>query len=75
MSGSADMSSRPSTPSDRDRAVREAMSRPLSPEELEGFGPAKREPPRVVPVVKILSPSKEDGPRGYGVFIGVKGTF
>lgn len=58
-----------------DRAVAEVMSRPLSPEELKGFGPARRTPPSVVPVVKVTTPSPEDGPKGYGVFVGVKGSF
>lgn len=63
------------TPSPLDRTVTEVMSRPLSPEELAGFGPERRKPPRVMPVVKVLTPSREDGPRGRGVFVGVRGTF
>lgn len=58
-----------------DKAILWDRERPLTPDELKGFGPAKREPPKTVPVVKVLTPSSEDGPRGYGVFIGIKGTF
>ena len=58
-----------------DKAILWNRGRPLTPDELKGFGPAKRKPPKTVPVVKVLTPSSEDGPRGYGVFIGIKGTF
>lgn len=58
-----------------DKAILWNRERLLTPDELKGFGPAKRKPPKTVPVVKVLTPSSEDGPRGYGVFIGIKGTF
>lgn len=58
-----------------DRAMRDAMGRPLSPEELSGFGPKRRKAPRASLVVKRLTPHQPDGPKGHGWFIGVKGTF
>lgn len=58
-----------------DKAILWNRERPLTPDELKGFGPTKRKPPKIAPVVKVLTPSSEDGPKGYGVFIGVKGTF
>ena len=58
-----------------DKAILWNRERPLAPDELKGFGPAKRKPPKTVPVVKVLTPSSEDGQKGYGAFIGIKGTF
>lgn len=58
-----------------DKTILWNREHPLTPDELKGFGPAKRKPPKTMPVVKVLTPSSEDGPKGYGVFIGVKGTF
>lgn len=58
-----------------DEAILWNRKTPLSPDELKGVGPAKRKLPRFRPVVKILTPSSEDGPKGYGLFIGIKGTF
>ena len=57
------------------RAVEEVMSRKLTKEELKGFGREKPKMPDVYPFVKVAFPSKEDGPKGYSVTVGVKGTF
>lgn len=75
MSRPTGMSNGSSALSPLDRAMRDAMGRPLSPEELSGFGLEKRKPPRASLVVKRLSPHQPDGPKGHGWFIGVKGTF
>ena len=58
-------------PSAVDRAVRDVMSRPLSPEELSGFGPAKRKAPSAWPVASV-----KRGRDGRPVVeVGVKGVF
>lgn len=69
------LSPRPSGDCSLEEAVRTVVSRPLSPGELKGFGKPGRKPPRAFPFVKVSGPSAEDGPKGYTVFIGVKGRF
>ena len=58
-----------------DKAIMWNRDHPLSPEELSGFGKAKRKPPTKYPFIKVSMPDKEDGPKGVSVLVGVKGTF
>jgi len=60
---------------DLDRAVNEVMSRPITDEELKGFGRKKPKPPDVYPYIKYYAPSNTDGPKGHSIEIGIKGKF
>lgn len=58
-----------------DKAILWNREHPLTPDELNGFGPAKDPGPTVRPHIRILGPDKGDGPKGFTIEIGVKGTF
>lgn len=58
-----------------DEAVMWNRERPLTPVELKGFGPTKKPSVTVRPYVRISGPDKEDGPKGFTITVGVKGTF
>ena len=58
-----------------DEAIDWSRKKPLTKEELSGFGKADRTAPKTKPYIKISSPSKEDGPKGFSIEAGVKGTF
>lgn len=64
-------------PNALDKAMAMNRSKPLTEKELKGFGkfPPKPKPRRVYPFIKVTMPSKEDGPKGKTVMIGIKGTF
>ena len=60
-----------------DEAIEWSRKKPLTKEELSGFGfgKARCTAPETKPYIKISSPSKEDGPKGFSIEAGVKGTF
>lgn len=58
-----------------DKAILWNRGRPLTPDELEGFGPTEKPEVHVRPHVLLSGPDKEDGPKGSTIEIGVKGTF
>jgi hypothetical protein len=58
-----------------DKAILRNRERPLTPDELKGFGPARKPKASVRPYVSISSPSKTGGPKSWIVELGVKGTF
>lgn len=60
-----------------DKAIMMNREKPLTSEELKGFGKFSPKPKRrkVYPFIKVSMPSKEDGPKGKTVMIGIKGTF
>lgn len=58
-----------------DKAILWNRERPLTPDELKGFGPGKNPEVTVRPHIRILGPDNEDGPKGFTIEIGVKGTF
>lgn len=58
-----------------DKAILWNRGRPLTPDELKGFGPAEKPEVPVRPHLRISGPDKEDGPEGSTIEIGVKGTF
>lgn len=58
-----------------DKAILWNRERPLTPDELKGFGPVKKPGATVRPHVRISGPDKEDGPEGFTIEVGVKGTF
>jgi hypothetical protein len=61
-----------------DKAMQENRKRPLTEEELSGFGMAKPEPDTDLtccPFFKVKMPSKEVGPKKASIIVGVKGTF
>lgn len=66
-------------PTPLDRAMAWFREKPLTEEELSGFVKAgRREPDKgfvIRPFANLEMPSKEDGPKGVTVTIGVKGTF
>lgn len=62
-------------PSQADKAIMWSRGKPLTPDELKGFGPARKPGAPVRPYVSISGPDKEDGPKGFTVEVGVKGTF
>ena len=62
-------------PTELDKAIMLSRSKPLTTEELTGFGKVKRRFPSTYPFVKFAMPDKEDGPKGVSVTVGVKGTF
>ena len=49
--------------------------RPLTPDELKGFGHAKNPEDTVRPYIRVSGPDKEDGPKGTTIEVGVKGAF
>lgn len=49
--------------------------RSLTPVELKGFGLANKPGATVRPHIRITGPDKEDGPEGFTIEVGVKGTF
>jgi hypothetical protein len=58
-----------------DETIMWNRERPLTPDELKGFGPTKKPSATVRPYVRISGPDKEDGPKGFTITVGVKGTF
>lgn len=62
-------------PSQADKAILWNRERPLTPDELKGFGPARKPGATKRPYVRISGPDKEDGPKGFTIEVGVKGTF
>lgn len=58
-----------------DKAILWNREHPLTPDELNGFGSAKDPGPTVRPHIRISGPDGEDGPKGFTIEIGVKGTF
>lgn len=58
-----------------DKAILWNREHPLTPDELNGFGPDKDPEFTVRPHIRISGPDKEDGPKGFTIEIGVKGTF
>lgn len=62
-------------PSQADKAIMWSRKKPLAPDELKGFGPARKPEAPVRPYVSISGPDKEDGPKGFTIEVGVKGTF
>lgn len=58
-----------------DKVVNEVMSKPITEEELKGFGRQKSKPRDTRPYFKFKCPSREDGPKGYSIEIGIKGKF
>ena len=62
-------------PSLIDKAILWNRERPLTSDELKGFGPAKKPERTTRPYIRLFGPDKEDGPKGYGGFIGIKGVF
>lgn len=57
-----------------DAAYAEAVSKPLTPEELKGFVKMKKDADRIRPYASI-GIAERRGKRGLKVEIGVKGTF
>lgn len=57
------------------KAITWNSERPLSQDELSGFGRVKRKWPSKYPFIKMSMPDKEDGPKGVSVILGVKGKF
>lgn len=62
-------------PSPIDKAILWNRERPLTPDELKGFGPVKKSEVSVRPHIRISGPDKEDGPKGLTIEVGVKGKF
>lgn len=62
-------------PTELDKATKAAASRPLSKDELGGFGKPKRKIPKVRPHFEVHLPSKENGQYGVTVEVGIQGTF
>lgn len=62
-------------PTELDKATKAAASRPLSEDELKGFGHGFDGTPDLRPHVKVIMPSKETGHKGVNIEIGVQGTF
>lgn len=62
-------------PSPIDKAIEWNRRTPLSPKEREGFGPVKPRLPDTYPYMKYSGPSKEGGPKGHTIEIGIKGKF
>lgn len=62
-------------PSPIDKAILWNRERPLTPDELKGFGPARKPGATKRPYIRISGPDKEDGPKGFTIEVGVKGTF
>lgn len=58
-----------------DKAILWNRGRPLTPDELKGFGPANKPRATVRPHIRISGPDKEDGPKGFTIEVGVKGVF
>lgn len=58
-----------------DKATLWNRRRPLTPDELKGFGPVRRPGATVRPHIHISGPDKEDGPKGFTIEVGVKGVF
>jgi hypothetical protein len=59
---------------DPDKAIAESRRRPISKEEMSGFGRPGRKKPNVVPMVTFEEVKTEDG-RKIIPIIGVKGVF
>ena len=57
-----------------DTAYAEVMSKPLTPEELKGFGKIKKDADRARPYASIGIVERR-GKRGLKVELGLKGTF
>lgn len=57
-----------------DAAYAEAVSKPLTPEELKGFVKMKKDADRIRPYASI-GIAERRGKRGLKVEIGLKGTF
>ena len=55
-------------------AYREVMARPLSADELQGFGKRKESKPSVAPYADVKLVNRR-GRKGISVTIGLKGTF
>lgn len=62
-------------PSLIDKVILWNRERPLTSDELKGFGPVKKPARTTRPYIRIFGPDKEDGPKCRGWFIGVKGVF
>lgn len=62
-------------PSPIDQAILWNRERPLTPDELKGFGSVRRPERTVRPYIRVSGPDKENGPKGYTVMVGVKGSF
>lgn len=58
-----------------DKAILWNRERPLTPDELKGFGPARKPGRAINPYIHVRGPDKEDGQKGWAVEIGIKGTF
>ena len=58
-----------------DEAILWNREHPLTPGELKGFGPAEKPEVPVRPHIRISGPDKEDGPKGFTIEVGAKGTF
>lgn len=60
-----------------DKAIMMNREKPLTAKELKGFGKLRPKPRqrKVYPFIKVSMPSKEDGPKGKTVMVGIKGTF
>lgn len=62
-------------PTELDKATKAATSRPLSKDELKGFGHRFDRTSDLRPYVKVIMPSKENGHKGVNIEIGIQGTF
>ena len=72
---SEDLKPKIGKPTEIDKAILWSRNKPLSAEELTGFGRAKPSLPSTYPFINISMPNKEDGPKGKSIEIGIKGTF
>ena len=59
---------------DPDKAIADSRRRPISKEEISGFGRPRRKKPKVTPMVTLEEVKTEDGQKIIPV-IGVKGEF
>lgn len=57
------------------KAIMWNRERPLTPGELKGFGPVKKRGETVRPHIRVSGPDKEEGPKGFTIEVGIKGTF
>lgn len=67
-------------PTVSDKLIMWSRSQPLTAEQLSGFGKVSshtgaKKGTQIYPFIKFLTPDKEDGYKGYGVMIGIKGSF
>jgi hypothetical protein len=58
-----------------DKAILWSRGKPLTPDELKGFGPGRKPGRAVKPYISVHGPDKENGQKGWAVEVGVKGTF